>query len=521
MSGNAEVSDTIGYDTAVDEKYRVYASISFAVLLLGVGVPLWWHTTAVPRVSLPYAGIEALSDLDINIKTKIVIVALSRDRAESLVHDINDAFKNASIYQIEIVYHVISSNLMTSAFTYHELEKIASAFDLDVGQLLLLETNNLHDVVLVGSRRTIYFSTETTTSTLIRVLSEWILLEESLALTRNALTEPTLYSLDEENRRRFPANPAYDVLITLVNPDPEKLKVTWDLRTMTEEYVEPFLSELSILSNFSVKSQWLYLLPLDVNPKRVPDSSPLASQVSLRPTINFVIYAVPCDSAPLHVYTRSGHRWKITANVEAFLSPRWGGVVLINPPVEACIAAKPDQPVTIVPEQTTVVGTFLTQLKLLLGIPEPKFLNGVNALSLPGLKLHDWEVDVLLRIRTIEQLTSAKLTLQSLAQLLQEISNIVITDVVGHRIKTALRLVEDSAEQLTHGDLATGFLLSKEAFVTAEAAFSDPTLFALLYFPEDQKYAVYTPLFLPAMVPVLLSLKNIYRYYSGRRTNNL
>lgn len=44
---------------------------------------------------------------------------------------------------------------------------------------------------------------------------------------------------------------------------------------------------------------------------------------------------------------------------------------MINPPVEACIAAKPDQPVTIVPEQTTVVGTFLTQLKLLLGIPEP------------------------------------------------------------------------------------------------------------------------------------------------------
>lgn len=66
------------------------------MLLLGVGVPLWWHTTAVPRVSLPYAGIEALSDLDINIKTKIVVVALSRDRAESLVHHITDAFKNSS-----------------------------------------------------------------------------------------------------------------------------------------------------------------------------------------------------------------------------------------------------------------------------------------------------------------------------------------------------------------------------------------------------------------------------------------
>lgn len=53
-----------------------------------------------------------------------------------------------------------------------------------------------------------------------------------MALTKNALTEPTKYSLDEENRRRFPASPAYDVLLTLVNPDPEKLKVNWSLPTI-------------------------------------------------------------------------------------------------------------------------------------------------------------------------------------------------------------------------------------------------------------------------------------------------
>ncbi|XP_016922350.1 GPI transamidase component PIG-S isoform X2 [Apis cerana] len=535
---NEEIMDTIGYDTAIDEKYRVYASISFAVLLLGIGVPLWWHTTAVPRVPLPYSGIEQLSNLEINIKTKLIILALSRDRAELLVHDIKEAFKNASICQIEIIYRVISN---TFAFTHHQLEKIASTFDVDVGQLLLFETTNLNNAVLVGSKRTIYFSTETTSSTLIQILSEWMLHEKSLALTRNALTEPTLYSLDEENRRRFPASSAYDILITVVNPDPEKLKIDWNLREMVEEYVEPFLDEVSILSNFSVKSQWLYLLPLDVTPKRVPDSSPLgrhfalsedvlpqlitplekklASQVSLRSTINFVIYVVPCDNAPLYIYTRSGHRSKINANVEAFLSPRWGGVILINPPMETCMTVKSDELVTIIPEQTIVVGTFLTQLKLLLGIPEPKFLNGVTIVPLPELKLHNWEVDALLRVRTIEQLTSAKLTLQSLARLLQEIGNIVITDIVGNRIKTALSLVEKSAQQLTQGDLATGFLLSKEAFITAEAAFSDPTLFALLYFPADQKYAVYTPLFLPTMVPVLLSLKSIYRYYFVRKNN--
>lgn len=69
---------------------------------------------------------------------------------------------------------------------------------------------------------------------LIQVLSEWILHDKSLALTKNALAEPTIYSLDEENRRRFPASLAYDVLVTLVNPDPEKLKIVWDLKTVTE-----------------------------------------------------------------------------------------------------------------------------------------------------------------------------------------------------------------------------------------------------------------------------------------------
>lgn len=135
------------------------------------------------------------------------------------------------------------------------------------------------------------------------------------------------------------------------------------------------------------------------------------------------------------------------------------------------------------------------------------------------MKSRDWEVDALLRVRAMEQLTSAKLTLQSLAQLLTEINRIVITDVVGNRIKVALDLVERSAELLRHGDLMNGFILSKDAFITAEEAFFDPTLLALLYFPEDQKYAVYTPLFLPAMIPVLLSLRTILKYYRGSKTD--
>lgn len=181
------------------------------------------------------------------------------------------------------------------------------------------------------------------------------------------------------------------------------------------------MDSISSVANFSVKSQWLYLLPLNVAPKQVPDSSPLgrhyalseeilpqvvtplekklgkslgneqnviliqefqawdnqttflylsASQVSLHPCINLVIYVVPCENAPLHIYSKSGHKSSTANNVEAFISPRWGGVVIANPSIEQCIKETEDSPIDFVPEEATVMGVFISQLRLLLGVHE-------------------------------------------------------------------------------------------------------------------------------------------------------
>lgn len=525
------------HDTTTDEKYRTYASISFAVLLLGVGIPLWWYTTAVPRVPLPYSGIAALSHHDTKIQTNIIVAALSNERAEQLAQEINSFFNHSEIYSMVVSSKVISRNLMSSAFTTNDLETISLTFNLKVGELLLLEAPNLNEGILVGSNRTLYFATDSDVKKVTEIVSKWILCDKSLALTRNALTDPTEYSLDKENRRRFPTSPAYDVLLTVVNPDPENLKVNWSLPTVADVYLQPFFNEISLVADFHLKSQWLYMVPLNVKPKEVYDSSilgrhfalsedilpqlitplekKLASQVSLHPCINLVAYVVPCEEGPLHIYSRNGHRAQ-AANIEAFHSPRWGGVVIVNPPVDSCISTNSSEPVEITPNDATVIGVFFAQLRLLLGIPDPAPIPGASIVPLFGFKPREWELDTLLRIRSVEQLTSAKLTLQSLAQLLEEISNIVITETVGNRIKNALKFVEESSALLQNGNLREGFLKSKDAFATAEAAFTDPSLLALLYFPDDQKYAVYIPLFLPVMIPVLLSLKNIRQYYFPR-----
>lgn len=56
-------------------------------------------------------------------------------------------------------------------------------------------------------------------------------------------------------------------------------------------------------------------------------------------------------------------------------------MVFINPLWENCEDTPEDKPVTIVPEETAVIGTFLAQLRLLLGIPET-----VKAISYNVLK---------------------------------------------------------------------------------------------------------------------------------------
>lgn len=67
------------------------------------------------------------------------------------------------------------------------------------------------------------------------------------------------------------------------------------------------------------------------------------------------------------------------------------------------------------------------------------------------------------------------------------------------------------------GHLHSAFQASKKAVTSSERAFFDPSLLHLLYFPDDQKFAIYIPLFLPMAVPILLSLAKIVRETRQRK----
>lgn len=69
-----------------------------------------------------------------------------------------------------------------------------------------------------------------------------------------------------------------------------------------------------------------------------------------------------------------------------------------------------------------------------------------------------------------------------------EISNIVINDEVGASINKAVESIHAARSLMIKGDLLNAHHASQQAFLAAETAFMEPSLLALLYFPDDQKY---------------------------------
>lgn len=64
---------------------------------------------------------------------------------------------------------------------------------------------------------------------------------------------------------------------------------------------------------------------------------------------------------------------------------------------------------------------------------------------------------------------------------------------------------------------ATALHHSAAALQLASKAYFNPTMLALLYFPDEHKYAVYTPLFGPVAVPLLAALFKEWKEWKERK----
>jgi len=222
------------------------------------------------------------------------------------------------------------------------------------------------------------------------------------------------------------------------------------------------------------------------------------SGVSQNPCIHFVVYVTPCSYIPLYFHENN----KLTI---AMMSARWGGVQFLNADQTSC-----NKSVNFVPNDLSIMSPIVTQFHSLIGVPD--ISKHLSLMPHKSSTLRTWQLDSMYRLKIIEQYTNARITLISLSRLLGEISNIVIIEEVGRAVTESVEAANKVLECLEKGQLEEALKYSKIAFEMSEFAFTHPSLLALLYFPDDQKYAVYIPLFLPVMIPVLMSLKGVKKW---------
>ena len=95
------------------------------------------------------------------------------------------------------------------------------------------------------------------------------------------------------------------------------------------------------------------------------------------------------------------------------------------------------------------------------------------------------------------------------------VKNMVINEDVANRISNAVQLGNEAFENLERGEFDSALKLSRQSIQDSESAFFDPSLLELLYFPQDQKFAIYVPLFLPVALPILSGALQAFKYFKA------
>ncbi|KAF7731813.1 hypothetical protein EC973_008328 [Apophysomyces ossiformis] len=506
-----------------------------------IGLPFWWKTTEVYRAKLPVVEIEAWQAW--RNRKFILPIDLTIHVPEHSEAGIWNGFAPAMEQQLTKLLdrHDSCAKFPISV----SLEKETWKSDLD--QLLenhKQSSTGTHHVYLnqmdsrsnglekrynitVGNGRTSVIQLANLDQEDARnALQDFVKLifhSEHELLEKTACKSGDRDKYDVDNMRTMKYSSRYQITFSLMNNNPQSVLLDWDIREAIKSYMYPLLNELSILNNFTVDSQIQNYASLSLKPTlRNRPGKPqyysfdqehlphfvnsaewnLASTISSHPTINFILYIPSDDQSPLWIHDSRGE--PLLSN--AFLIPRWGGVVIKNLPKDTLNQqhhrlSKDDL--------KPIMKLFSYQLRSLLGVHDHKSNSraqasdfDVTSISASRSTISMLEKDTLIRQRTIENIVDAASTLNSLAQLVTEIPNMVVLDHISLQVQQSLQSLQLARQYLETGKYDLSLQHAIEAIELAEKAFFDPTMVSMLYFPDEHKYAIYMPLFVPISVPM-------------------
>ncbi|KAJ8655887.1 hypothetical protein O0I10_008326 [Lichtheimia ornata] len=518
--------------------------VAFWAFIL-VGLPFWWKTTEVYRANLPLNEIKAWQEdqsprLELPI-TFIVHSAIDVTRSlQDRLSEKTQIIASCAIFPVQVKWQY-----WTQEKDDNVEELLTRHNDMSFGHYHIYASSSPSSSsavpcnITVGNTRTSHVQvadmSQESIAEAVMKLFDSAFVEEYKHLDQMACgTRDNDNKNDMSSMRSFKYSPRYQITFSLMNNDPEHLLVDWDIREAVKSYMHPLLKEISMVSNFTVDSQIQNYASLSIPPfERERPGKPsyyyyeqgqlshfinsadwnLASTISSYPTVNFILY-IPSPTQRLWIH--DVHNRPLPDN--AFLIPRWGGVLIKNLP------KAPDGHYRLDKQKLhSTMRIFVSQLRSLIGIHEHDSVEtsdtSITYSTSPHTGITLLEKDNLIRRCTVENIANAAKTLNSLAQLVTEIPNMVVLEEINTQVRHSLRDLELGREALRNADYESALKHSIRATKLAEEAFFNPTMVSMLYFPDEHKYAIYMPLFVPISVPLVMAvLKGLKRKEPKKKT---
>ncbi|KAK4162374.1 phosphatidylinositol-glycan biosynthesis class S protein [Cladorrhinum sp. PSN259] len=493
-----------------DIRRRGYVILSFWLIVLLLGLPIWWKTTSIYRADLPLQEMLDWSDGKacrpvFPLRISIQATSLQDQEAQNLLRltqhaldDLNDFAGHHLRLQSSppLGDEVASATDNGSALTIRLSPGEAMTAALDPYKPILDITyppNNIPSPTASSSALATYIASQLRSTfaeeqaTISYLLSTNSMPSEHRPL---GLSPETAESLAKRTTRSLKYAPTYHLTFSLFTSG--ALPSSWDIETAIDQYMKPVLEVLSPIHNFTIDTQvQLYAAPgvqNDVLQKQDLSSFinaaewPLSPSIGGAPTINFIVFV--------------GNQTIITSpeseSSQSWLIPQWGTVYLLSQPYDtAHVSAETlKQPLL----------TFTSHLFSLLGTPQSG--------SLP-LRL-----STLTRIRSADLLLRASSTLGSLARLALALPSISIPSSVADGVSKTMSHLRLACDTLGGLD---GLEHAKIAEAEAERAFFEKSMVGQLFFPDEHKIAVYLPLLGPVAVPLIMGAINEFKAWRKRR----
>ncbi|KAI8972834.1 phosphatidylinositol-glycan biosynthesis class S protein-domain-containing protein [Trametes punicea] len=474
---------------------RLIIASYWAVVLLAI--PLWWKTTSIERLSLPVSRVYAQRNRELQFLAEVNIEARDGSASLTLAQEVQKALQRAGpvVEGKTLDLHLRAGNKSEAAYN-------------------VVLDNALEEPVVEGRELYVYGGNGTSHGEAVRRIKD--------ALSKLLAPYDASPVSQASAQRVMKYSPRYRLAFTLLNEDAASANaaMAWDVQGAIQNHIGPLLEKLSDLHNFTIESQVQFHAPLAFEPRHLQHEGrdafglthedltvfinsaewTLSSSVSNDPVVHFVLFVPSSRNTPLHILDQEGS----VHPSNAFLLPQWGGIVLFNPPREPSSTFRP-VPRLSASDLSPIFNTFARQLLTLLGVPGlPPHVHPARRPESTRQRepFTDWELDALLRRRALENVQSSTETLEAIVRLVDQIENMPVgQDVVGD-VQDALDALNEAHDSSRVSPVAA-LKHSARALTLASRAFFNPGMLALLYFPAEHTYAVYTPLFASVAAPLI------------------